>query len=541
MPYDRPPSSAGDLRALPLGFDIKNVYGATVYATAAAAVAGAVDATTALQKAMDDCNAAGGGIVLIPGWIWLATSVSIPSFVTLQGLGRDISGIVCSNGSSTIPINLLGGGPAGNTTLTAQVNTGARTAALTSATGFVVGDWMMLYDSTGTTVNRGAFITRVASITSNTVTMEEAAPSTYLTASAVVYRWTDAGFIRNVTISDMTIQTPTGNCLDATTRNNGAVQVSYARDLIVDNVCFRGIAGDGASFHYTLGVNGGRDVRIEHCHWYNCGDQNTTPSQQTINLSFFGATQAQVLGNQFHRSGGSANMSFTQTSHVVCNNNVIGGMADWSGNTPAGLAIDNGGRGIKFEQGNAQFVCCGNQVHDAGFDGLRASDSTNGLFEANLVFNAHDIPLFAQNCNDISFIGNVVTFPNIAASGTWHAIFCLTCTMVQIVGNKVTNSQMGIRLDQVTDALIASNFINTTSGIAIAVVNATGTSTRYLITGNLIRAATTNGISTSGSGGAGMVFGNISNIANSFAANDILVPDAAAPPTGTGTKSNWVI
>ncbi len=89
---------------------------------------------------------------------------------------------------------------------------------------------------------------------------------------------------------------------------------------------------------------------------------------------------------------------------------------------PAGTLVgqtvnsDGGGRGIKMEIGNFFFSVVGNTVHDAAFNGIKASAGRFGVIANNIVHSAHDPGIIVVSdgaatdgrLTDVTITGNVV-------------------------------------------------------------------------------------------------------------------------------------
>ncbi len=108
---------------------------------------GVVDDAAAIQQALDDCGAAGGGVVLAPAGTYRVTvGLALPSGVVLRGDGPDQTRI---EGDQTAEKAILQAGswdedPSPETAITGGLERGSNQLVVASTAEFVVGDFIVV-------------------------------------------------------------------------------------------------------------------------------------------------------------------------------------------------------------------------------------------------------------------------------------------------------------------------------------------------------------------------------------------------------------
>lgn len=289
---------------------------------------GVTDDTAAIQNAINDANTAGGGIVYLPpGTYFMDTFVTLKPNVTIQGSGMGVTTVKVSDTSNTTPFDASTGSVGSSTTLSSPIAIYDRNVALTSASAFNPGDYVLIND--GTLLR--AYVGRILAMSagSNTVTMEERVPQDFATATTTFFKLNLAD---RICIRDLTMTTPGGNCLTLTTRKKGAIGLNKVSNTLVENVEIKGFCADsGGSVLHTGNC---RNLIIRNNKFERCGDSDPAPSQVTQNIACYGNTQTQIVGNQFHRCGGSGMITCQASCFIAVQHNVIGGMTFWAANDP---------------------------------------------------------------------------------------------------------------------------------------------------------------------------------------------------------------
>lgn len=537
----------------------KNVvvdYSAPVYLTAAAAAAG-TSARSAIQTAIDEVAALGAGSiksVYVPsGYYRLDTNLSLPNGVELVGDG-DSTVFVCDDvtngGVGAIKIE---GSIASTKSLAANVASGERVVQVT-ASGFAVGDWLVLRDTQGfgtvsdTNTEHFVRVHEFAAGAPDSIYLEEevVTPVGYLTANTA--QALKISPVVGASVRNLCLQVPT---IGAAVNRSCAVQARYTVDCEVENVTVRGFVGKSSGSGGAPPVSGyrSRGLRIHNVHGDRCSDNRLAVAPddhncRTINVD--SCTHARVEECELTRCGGSGAISFQQNAYLHVTDNVIGGHIFASDQALTGSrAGDQGGRGIKLLYGNVHFTCDDNIVHGAAYNGIRVDDSCFGTVNDNVIYDSGD--------QGILILGSKAAAP-------WTSCIGVTCQ-----GNGVRKirrtATSGIALDRVSECDVIANKVRELAGGgsagAISVSNAErcnvqsnrtdsgdygiklGTNaTKNLVSGNIITGCTVKSIDSSLSAGLNKVYGNVLPTGSTGAVN---LHASDTQTLDTPANSNWQV
>lgn len=346
--------------------------------------------TCGIQEAIDSLPSEGGVVELPPGKYVLRRSVALRSHVTLRGAG-----------SSAI----LTRGKQAHAPLTRDARKGDRFLEVDATAGFRVGDEIALLDAS----MQGWYMAHsvIKSIAPRRLELVEPVFSRHaegafrLDRKAVVVNyfamirgggsyWSyDGTPVVDVAVLDLTLD---GN-LDEnpgpwTDFTLSAIHFAGVSDSLIRNCTIRSSVGDG------IGVQGGRDNRVESCFIQRCRGHGMHPGTSLKGAVF--------TGNVSRDNGGDGLYFCCLVVDIVVTNNLllgnrgsgVGGLGQGCGgcdqfNVVANnVCRDNGRWGIESVQGKNNVItgnsCFDNSRQAAGrFSGIIVSDSTHTVVSGN--------------------------------------------------------------------------------------------------------------------------------------------------------------
>jgi hypothetical protein len=218
------------------------------------------------------------------GSLKLASQITGRASMSLRGVDATTCEIIQADTSSDHHLFDLGGYSTSITNpqlLTSNVTKGTRTIPVTDASGYAVGDTLVLLsDKLWLWSDKDSVqgeLVRIASKASNTLTLREPIDDTYLTADGALTRKLNVleGFhLEGVTIRNASPATHT----------NGAIRLRGYRDITIKDVIFKDLDG------YGVMLNTCEDFNVDHAHFYDLND-NATEGRYTYGVVAYNATQ----------------------------------------------------------------------------------------------------------------------------------------------------------------------------------------------------------------------------------------------------------
>lgn len=192
---------------------------------------GVADDTSKIQNAIDAVSGVGGGVVYFPEGTYKTTStVTIPANVSLVGTGA--GSVIKPHDTTTSGRQFrVQGTNTGSYTLASDVAAGAFAMTLSTGQGanFAAGDYIKINTATPYTQEQ---IFRVASVSTDTVTVELAIPDAYTAAASSV---TKVHPVAGVQVRDLVFD---GTNVTGT-NSAGGLSFWYGLQPVVQNVTFR--------------------------------------------------------------------------------------------------------------------------------------------------------------------------------------------------------------------------------------------------------------------------------------------------------------
>lgn len=337
----------------------------------------AADDTTDDTDAFNDAFAAAtpGTIVYAPaGNYYIAGSLTGASGVAFRGAGIGATRLRFDDSNASYDTCISATGTLGVTSaMTANTTIGNRTVQVVNGAAFAAGDEVYLYDSfdhgDGANSN-GTFVSRVHSVSGNTLTLDEALPLVVYSASGGTVRKITAA--AGMVFSDFTLKVSwTGS--RPTYRLYG-IKGLACRDSVMERVKIDGTGGAAAYFLVS------RSCHIRGCHfdrqldttsnWGGADPGTTTTSRAVL---FEQSTACTATGNVATKGGFG----------IVCSRSPFSVV---TGNALGGGATNTGGRGIKIEYLSNFSTVTGNVVHDFHYVGIYNYASAYVAITGNVVF-----------------------------------------------------------------------------------------------------------------------------------------------------------
>lgn len=419
------------------------------------------DDTAAFQAAINAAATAGGGIVYVPpGTYRIATSLTMKANVTLRGAGINATTLVGDDATAAAIIttsnlytntrNMTGANALGSFTVNLAAGGGAF---------FAANAWVFLLDT------NAAFITKVKSVSTDTLTLFEALPFDFTSSGTAAY-WTGGGLISGVVVEDMTVKCAT---IPSVTRPY-IISLQYCERPIIRRVrgsgslnyvfqhfaCKNGLMVDSHAETTYAGTSGvgfdcqiGTGNRIQNCAAFNCD----------FGAGFAREAYSGVFGSTF---GGLAPISARGVDVVICAScQVVGNnisdyaatgvkLSDSFGCTVSGNNFENiGSTGAAISiDGSAVNLChhnsvTGNVVKNVGSYGIivhptgGAASAQYNVISGNVVTNTGNIAILIQSSYN-TVVAN--SCDGYVSAGIWVDTSCVGNT---VVGNTTKNGLVG--------------------------------------------------------------------------------------------------
>ncbi len=452
---------------------------------------GVADDTTKLQSAIDALAAAGGGDLLLAR-TYRVKDVVLKSGVNLVGRGG--AKLVKAGGQDETYIVKGAGTLGASTAISAAVAVGAQSFTVASASGFAVGDWIIVRDATyiAGAAGRNQEINRIAGIAGTTITLQRPTHGAYSGSQEMVLLTP----VEAVRIEGIEFELPVvagGNV-------GGGVYLQYAVGCAVRSCRFKGAGGDAAVGFDTVAFSG-----VEGCDFED--GQNLSGGGYGYGISFNEATHHCIARGNTSRNirehtftnrtrlcafvgnamSGHFDTGFNThgagVSDCVVANNVVDGTQTGNGiavgygtNTGVDTRIEIVGNTIRGVSGNGISVVgsgainpsnikvIGNQIHMVGL----AGGSFAGVYSTNSI--------------DLRVEGNTIYGANDA--GAANGVFAGNAAGVAVVGNRIRSigNGYGITLDTVATGLVQGNDI---AGASSFNVRGLGASTNVIVRDNV--------------------------------------------------------
>lgn len=381
--------------------NVKN-YGATGNGT--------TDDTVAIQTAVNEVVADGGGTVFFPaGTYRVAGEITLDSGVTLQGQG-EASIILCDDvAGSVVSCEGASAAPAG-TVLTSDVDEGDTVIDVTNGALYSAGQQVRLQP---TDINRGSFITTVLSVASNAVTLTQPSPYSFTVSGDAVKLAYYTDVPRDIRIDSLSFQ----NAATTPTLRKYFLSLEYFCDVTVSNCSFGGLGAASASAVYMgAGLRG--VVR-------NCRATNIIGSaSHAINFSY--GSNAKVIEN--HVSNSATGISLSACPNSVVSGNTLTGYASVSGRAMKCLASS----GSVFSGNTSQGFVATGCVYVLGSSRCTISDNTCLGGDSGIV-----ISWTARNSTENTISGN--TLRELTAHGIFLGAENITDVTRNVVVGNITN------------------------------------------------------------------------------------------------------
>ncbi len=410
-----------------------------------AKVDGTTDDTAAVQGMVTDLVATGGIGVFPAGTCRIATGISLngANNVTLVGAGRSATTLLFDDvAQDGLQLNSPGS-TSSSTLLTATLNEGDNTVAVTSAAALSVGMFVYIQGTAGAT---GSWSARIGGISGLTITLDDVSPLTLTVAQgATLYSYTDT--IRKFTLADMELR-----CAGAATSRVYLAHFTHIEDLKVLRCNFRNLAGPSAA---GLRVETARDVTVADCLF----DQIVASNGTGQSLQFASVEAAIATNNRIWASSSGISLTNCPRS-IVANNRLYGSQtvigrgirllngshfSTISGNVITGFNPTNTGIYV-LDTSHSTIV--GNTIHRCG-DGITLGQtssttpgSTHNVIEGNVLRQCRDDGTF------ISGRGIIVT-SNPQNNPGWN----------QIKGNIIRGTDGNAMYIGSTDNIVEGNMI----------------------------------------------------------------------------------
>lgn len=482
-----------------------------VYAEWFGAIAGdAIDDTEPIQSAISSLTT-GGVVQLLKGNYSTDTALTYISKVIVKGMGREATTITNSTSASVISgtgtegsfINLLG-----------NITEGDATVNVTS-TSFTAGDWFKiksdaLFCATEASSVQGE-IHRVDSIPDPTHinTLEDIWDS-YTTANTG--RVAKITFVENIGLEDLTI------VRDNTDATKYGWLFTRCKNVNIKNVGIRGLRGSGNAFFDCINVNV-NNVYIPEA--YNSSiAQNygvlIANASQYVNItdSYFSKMRHGITSGGNSDGGIPRFVNYSQNILQYCTLDAHGNAENIkiNGNTLINGAI-NGVTGRNMEVTNNKIYYSDNISILTQTDAIRVLGSAqNTLIANNTIINAVvGINLYTayDRAGILTIRGN--KFQNCSQGITFNSV---DWSNVIIESNDFNKTDYNIRLlgaaATYNDITIKNNIFNGSNGAAISQISTgTGTFNRLVVSNNIFKYGTAQGVSLAGTFDRSSISNNI--------------------------------
>ena len=269
---------------------------------------GTTNQTKPLQRAIDSCGVAGGGVLILPAGTYLISPITLRSRVTLQlSAGATLLASTNAGDYSGKLSNLINGDSLTNVALTGQGTIDGNGAV-----------WWQRYLDSGKTLSRPRliYITRSTNLTVDGLTLTNS-PSFHL----VPYQ------CQNVTIQNLTITAP------ADSPNTDGIDPANCTHVVIQNCTID--TGDD-----NIAIKGGRvsgqiaqpcrDIQISNCrflhgHGLSVGSETSSGVADVMvsNCTFTGTTNGIRIKSQTGLGGAVQNLAYSQITMTDVTNPLI--------------------------------------------------------------------------------------------------------------------------------------------------------------------------------------------------------------------------
>lgn len=493
---------------------------------------GITDDTAAINAAIAAAAAAAAGgpsTVLLPPANYLALGIALKSNVRLSGYGATIM----KNGgsSSTYVVTLNGAATSTSTTLTADVAELSVTLSVTSAVGFSVGDYCLLYDSTnktGSSLSRNQEIVRIKAIVNTTVTIYGSTIGSYATAStATLSKITP---VANASIEGVSL---------VNAGSGGLVQSLYAHRCMLRDVEAVG-SNDGPAYWIkqsqyvrlvgckardalnTVSPNGYGilfDQSSIGCIADGCHTKNIRENFVSNNARYCGFIGCQAISHV--DSGYNSHGAGTEGCFFL-NNTVVASASD---GIAVGYTTDTAMDVDVLIDGNTIINCAGNSIsvasNDNGLHRHKRITVTNNKIRVDLGASGF-AGVYLSSVNQVTFSGNQISMQE--SNGycfrmryTWYS---------RISNNIISDSHLcyGIDWYNCLQSVIENN---NTYNVGTPLRGSGGTNTNLIVRGNVVDKAKSSCVFN----GDEILFNNTYNIAGAIDSGSVLALTYAASVT----------
>lgn len=431
---------------------------------------GAID-NVEIQAAIDALPAGGGKVVLLEGTYVLAAYVTVPSNVTLEGVGEatfiDATGLSYSYYGA---IRMKGSLPGTSSALTVDAAKYQTDATVADASGFSVGDWIRIRDNnTWPGGQESGELQRIASIAGNVITCELLLADDYTvadTATVDLVTIVEGVHLRNFKIQgwgDEAMGFEFEYGYNHSVENVTLLDFGYCAVRFQDCVTCRATGNliercNEAGMGYGVaGSNCARDIIVSNNRFYDCrhavtfcgGAGGFGVSRNCIadsNTCYF---TAESTYQQFDTHGGGEHITFS-------NNTVIGAtlaVARCSHVHIVGNYCEANYHAVELRADSSQCSVVGNHlVAPSGVDvRLINISSSNHLIEGNTIVNPGAgagirlIPANGHAVSDVAILSNKIHCLNNCIELTYTQAGILASENITIVGNElISDNYMGV-------------------------------------------------------------------------------------------------
>ena len=408
---------------------------------------GALDSTTAINNAIIDANAAGGGVVR-PVGMFKALSIALLSNVTL-----DLThALVTKNGGAvgTLAIGLTGATTGTSATLTADVARGAVSVSAAAFPGFAAGDWALLRDATYkySTSGRNQEILRVLSVSGGTLTFVSRTLGAYATASTAEV--VKLSVIENAHVIGGTVTIGSGT-------NGGGIMGTLCVDCTVEGTTVIG-ANDMPSIYWQQSLN---CRTTKGCRARDSQNQSTSGSGYGFAI---GESSVGCVVEKSHAVNVRENPMTNNARLCAFVDNLIEACYD--------DAINTHGSGVEQCEIRRNRIVGSRQGGIlVGFAGSQASDTDILVVDNEIIgCGGHAIAVQGQSsganrAKRITVRGNKIRHWGSASTSSWGAVFAQYADDVRIGPNDIdgdlnTNTYVGVWLNNVTKARVGANVVS---------------------------------------------------------------------------------
>mgnify|MGYP002407072920 CR=1 FL=1 len=435
---------------------------------------GVTDDTAAIQAAINAANTKLGGTVYFPSATYLTGPLSCKPSVNFNGKNATLIASAAVTSEHAV-IELFGSVTPTSTTLQTSSLVGDTVFSVTSAAGFVAGDYVVIRDNNYkfNTEGRNQELRQIQTIDGNYITIDKPAIGFYATASAAEIAKINPA--RNILVDGIKIQIGTGiegagirgeyayNCKIKNCEVSGA---DYTGSIAFGSSAYVTVDGNTAKDGQNIDLgSGGRGYGLhfyESCH--NCVAQNNYTYNIRENLINTGSRYCSFISNEDENCyDDSFNTHGTGNEHILIANNIS---RDSRG---AGILVgyDSCEAPDKYVtvQGNKIYNCAGYNIICSCPDGQEHNHIEvlgNEIIEPAY---SGDYLVILHNTTNLKFNTNIIR----DGANNYRAIDLYNCDAVEVCYNDISDiaQEEGLVFENCNTILIDHNNFSNITGYNI--------------------------------------------------------------------------